>query len=459
MGIRRSHVRARTRIHLFVVVAVVALAAAVPAAASATTLSAQLTLALTAYGFGGSATGVRVVDLSTATALYNRHTATQLLPASNEKLVTSSTALAKWGATFRFKTEMLTTGTLAADGTYTGAIFIKGFGDPTLSTASYQSHTLHFTTSRLEDFVTALKNAGVKKIVGKIAGDDTYFDKVRTVSTWNPDECDDCAPLSALCLNGDLAANGSRLKDPARTVATQLTALLKKAGIPVSGAPTVYPTPAKALLSYTEHSAPLSRILAAMNKPSDNFYAEELTKDLGAAFGGGGTTARGNKVESAFLVSQGIPAGHFRLYDGSGLSYKDRVTTLDLTVLLGAMSKRADWTTFWRSLAVAGVDGTLCDRMKGTAAYNNVHAKTGTLQVASNLSGYVLSANKHWLCFSILMNHANWIDVTAAHEAQDAIAVDLAKAKPGGTIVWKPNPVPSTAPGVTAPGATANTTE
>ncbi len=157
--------------------------------------------------------------------------------------------------------------------------------------------------------------------MGKVAGDDTYFDKARTVSSWNPGECDDCAPLSALCLNGDLAANGSRLKDPARSVATQLTALLKKAGIPVSGAPTVYPTPAKAKLSYTEYSAPLSRILAAMNKPSDNFYAEELTKGLGAAFGGGGTTARGNKVESAFLVSQGIPAGHFRLYDGSGLSY------------------------------------------------------------------------------------------------------------------------------------------
>jgi len=477
MGIRRSLVRARTlavpgrsaagrssgrhpaRIHLCIVVAVVLAAAAVPAAAAATTLSSRLTTALVAHGFGGSATGVRVVDLSTAAALYDRHDATQLLPASNEKLVTSSTALAKWGASYRFKTEMLTTGSLAGDGTYTGTIFIKGFGDPTLSTASYQGHTLHFTTARLEHFVTALRNAGVKKIVGRIAGDDTWFDKVRTVSSWNAGESCDCAPLSSLCLNGDLAANGSRLKDPARTVATQLTALLRKAGIPVSGAPTVYPTPAKALVSYTEYSAPLSRILAAMNKPSDNFYAEELTKGLGAAFGGGGTTVRGNKVESAFLVSQGIAAGHFRLCDGSGLSYKDRLTTLDVTVLLRAMSKRADWTTFWRSLAVAGVDGTLSDRMKGTAAYGNVHAKTGTLEVASNLSGYVLSANKHWLCFSILMNHAGWIDVTAAHEAQDAIAVDLAKAKPGGAIVWTPNPAPSAAAGLATPGATGNTTE
>ena len=222
--------------------------------------------------------------------------------------MTSSTALARWGATYRFKTELFTTGTLAADGTYTGAIFIKGFGDPTLSTASYQGHVLHFTTSRLEHFVTALKNAGVKKIVGKVAGDDTYFDKARTVSAWNPDESDDCAPLSALCLNGDLAANGRRLSDPARTVATQLTALLRQGRHPGERRrPRCMPRRPRPSSSYTELSAPLSRILAAMNKPSDNFYAEELTKGLGAAFGGGGTTARGNKVESAFLVSLGYP--------------------------------------------------------------------------------------------------------------------------------------------------------
>ena len=55
---------------------------------------------------------------------------------------------------------------------------------------------------------------------------------------------------------------------------------------------------------------------------------------------------------------------------------------------------------------MAGVDGTLCDRMQGTAAYNNVHAKTGTLPVASNLSGYVTVGQQHWLCFSMLMNTA-----------------------------------------------------
>ncbi len=91
---------------------------------------------LKAHGFAGSTTGVRVYNLSTATALYERRSATQLLPASNEKLVTSSTALADWGADFHFKTELLTTGTVNAKGVYTGKIYLKGFGDPSLTTAS-----------------------------------------------------------------------------------------------------------------------------------------------------------------------------------------------------------------------------------------------------------------------------------------------------------------------------------
>ena len=438
--------RIRRLVFKLTLVALVGLALAAPAAATAGTLQTRITAALKAHGLAGYTSDVRVYDLSTATGLYAHDITTQLLPASNEKLVTTATALAKWGADHRFKTEMFTTGTVASDGTYTGLIFIMGFGDPALSTDAYQRNVLHFSTSRLGDFITALKNAGVKRIVGRVVGDDTYFDDLRTVSSWHADEIDDCAPLSALCLNGDLSAGGGRLVDPARTLAQRLTAALIKNGVPVSGKATVWPTPAKAKLSYTELSAPLWRILAAMDKPSDNFFAEELTKGLGAAFGGGGTTARGLNVERAFLVSLGIPATNFTLADGSGLSYKDRLSALDITVLLRAMMRRHDWQTFYDSLAVAGIDGTLSDRMRHTAAYDNVHAKTGTLLVASNLSGFATSANGHWLLFSVLMDTApSWIDVTAAHAAQDAIAVALARSTPGGAVSWSPSPAPSAA--------------
>jgi len=178
-----------------------------------------------------------------------------------------------------------------------------------------------------------------------------------------------------------------------------------------------------------------------MNKPSDNFYAEMLTKGLGAQFAGGGTTARGVTAERAFLVSVGLGAKTFTLTDGSGLSYYDRLTTLDITKLLTAMSQRTDWKTFWYSLSVAGVDGTLSARMRGTAAKGNLHGKTGTLTDASNLSGYVKSANGDWLDFSLLMNKHD-INVSAAHAAQDAIGVALARSRPGGKVVWAPSPAP-----------------
>jgi len=431
MRIRRRLARQRALIVVAAVVAVLAVTAALPAAAGASTLTYRIVKALKAHGFAGSTTGVRVYNLSTATSLYERRSATQFLPASNEKLVTSSTALADWGADFRFKTELLTTGTISAKGVYTGQIYLKGFGDPSL------------TTARLNDFVTALKNATipVKKIVGSVVGDDSYFDTARAVSYWKPDMIDYCGPLSALALNEDYRADGRRASDPPLFVASQLSALLRKAGIPVTGKAASGVTPATAQVAYIEKSPPLWRILASMNKPSDNFYAEMLTKGLGAQFAGGGTTARGVTAERAFLVSVGLGAKTFTLTDGSGLSYYDRLTTLDITKLLTAMSQRTDWKTFWYSLSVAGVDGTLSARMRGTPAKGNLHGKTGTLTDASNLSGYVKSANGDWLDFSLLMNKHD-INVSAAHAAQDAIGVALARSRPGGKVVWAPSPAP-----------------
>ena len=118
-----------------------------------------------------------------------------------------------------------------------------------------------------------------------------------------------------------------------------------------------------------------------------------------------------------------------RLRDGSGLSYQDRLTTHAILKILGEMARRPDFPVFRRSLAIAGVDGTLKDRMRGTAAAGNVRAKTGTLNVASSLSGYVTTANGHQLTFSLLMN-GDPVPSRRAHAAQDAVAVLLARSTP-----------------------------
>jgi D-alanyl-D-alanine carboxypeptidase/D-alanyl-D-alanine-endopeptidase (penicillin-binding protein 4) len=418
-------------------------------AAADPALQKRITAILSGDGFAGGSTAVYVYDLSAAHVLYAHHARTRLLPASNEKLITSSTALAKWGGAYRFTTDLFTStsGTIDTKGVYRGLIYLKGYGDPSLSTAAYQGHVLHLKTSRLSDFVGALTSEGVKSIRGRIVGDDSYFDAARSVAVWNPEMSEQCGPLSALSLNEGVELDGGRVSNPPLFAAASLTAMLRHSGIPVSGAARVGVTPSTARLACVERSAPLSAIIAVMNKSSDNFFAEMLTKGLGASFGAAGSTTAGIGVERAFLVSQGISSQTFAITDGSGLSYVDRETPLDITKLLRDMALRGDWPVFWGSLSVAGVDGTLADRMRGTAAQRDVHGKTGSLDVASSLSGYVRSANGMWLAFSVLMNKSA-INVITAHAAQDTIAVALARSQPGGAVTWIPNPAPSAIPSV-----------
>ena len=216
--------------------------------------------------------------------------------------------------------------------------------------------------------------------------------------------------------------------DPALAAAGTLTRRLRAAGIRVGGAPAHGVVPAEASLVYTERSATLRQVLVRMNRPSDNYIAEELLKGLGAGFGARGSTAAGAGVAQRFLRSSGIDAG-FRIRDGSGLSYENKLTARTVLKLLGACSRRPDFAVFRSSLAVAGVNGTLKHRMRGTAAAGNARAKTGTLNAASCLSGYVTTANGHTLTFAILMNGSP-LPIARAQAAQDAVVTLLARSRP-----------------------------
>ncbi len=418
------------RARLLVVLTSLALSLLLLAPAAATAgLKEKITAALARQGMGGSGTSVAVYDLTAKRSLYLLRPNVLRLPASNEKLVTSSAALAGWTSTYRFSTQLF----IAApgpdeDGVVRGDVYLRGLGDPTLSTASFQSRHYGMRTSNVHDFVARLRTLGVTRVTGRVVADDGYFDRSRTVATWRPSMTAYCGPLSALTLNEGFRPGGGYVKDPSLWAASTLTKQLRAAGIRVAHAPARGIVPNTATLAYTERSAPLSRILAAMNKPSDNYLAEELLKGLGAGFGDGGTTVAGADVAKRYLQGIGLTGG-FRIRDGSGLSYRNKLTARAVLRILGAMAKRPDFPVFWRSLAVAGVDGTLRHRMRGTSAAGNVHAKTGTLNAASSLSGYVTTASRHTLSFSILMN-GNAVPVARAHAAQDAIAVILARSRP-----------------------------
>ena len=393
-----------------------------------TTLQRHLLAVLGTNGFLGAGTALCVYDLSTGTLIFARHSDTSLRPASNEKLLTSATALARWGPTHRFATDLYENGSLAPDGVFRGSLYLKGYGDPSLATAAYQRGVLHLRSARLADFVSAIRRVGIKRIAGRVVGDASYFDARRAVASWHEDEIDDCGPLSALSVDEGLGSQGSPVTDPALYAAATLTALVRRAGIPVSRAAATGVTPREATLLYEDRSTPLARILASMNQRSDDFFAEMLTKGLGAAFEGKGSTVAGVRVERAYARTSGIGHTGIVVADGSGLSYADRETSADLVRLLVDEARSAAWPVFYRSLAVAGESGTLSARMRHTPAQGDLHAKTGTLDVASSLSGCVTAANRHLLFFAILMN-GDPFDLAAAQHTQDEIGVALARSR------------------------------
>jgi D-alanyl-D-alanine carboxypeptidase/D-alanyl-D-alanine-endopeptidase (penicillin-binding protein 4) len=408
-------------------VVALALLLVVPPIAAATVQS-KITSILASHGLAGGGTAVRVFDLDARRAVFARNVNTPLRPASNMKLITSATALARWGPEHTFKTELyLPQAGPDEKGVVHGNVYLKGYGDPSLSTLSFQRNVLHITTSSIRDLVTALKGLGVTKIVGRVVGDDSYFDAQRSVANWRPGMTEWCGPLSALSVNEGYST-GRRVSNPPLFSARTLRRSLEKAGIDVTAGALAGKVSSKARLAYTEHSAPLAVIIRAMNKPSDNFFAEELMKGLGRSFGGAGTTAAGTRVATAYLRAIGAAVTSFSLWDGSGLSYEDRVSAATVNLLLRKASSRSWYPYLRRSLPIAGRDGTLKDRMRGTVAQGNLRAKTGTLSVSSCLSGYVTNARGHRLSFSLLMN--GWgLNIAAAQGAQDAIGVALARSR------------------------------
>jgi D-alanyl-D-alanine carboxypeptidase/D-alanyl-D-alanine-endopeptidase (penicillin-binding protein 4) len=164
----------------------------------------------------------------------------------------------------------------------------------------------------------------------------------------------------------------------------------------------------------------MARLVALTNTPSDNFFAEMLLKDIGARFGGAGTTAAGAAVVRAVLASQfGI---HPVFDDGSGLSYDDFTTPRDVVTLL---SKMAGNPYFVNSLAMAGQTGTLQHEMRGTAAVGRCRGKTGTLRAVANLAGYCQAQDGHTLAFAFLISSIGNTDY--GHWLEGDMAVALAK--------------------------------
>jgi serine-type D-Ala-D-Ala carboxypeptidase/endopeptidase (penicillin-binding protein 4) len=332
--------------------------------------------------------GAVAVDLATGAVVFTRNAALALAPASTEKLTLAYALLARLGPVHRVRTDVVSEGGIEG-ATLNGDVFLRGHGDPTLSGAGLR---------RLASQVRAL---GVRRITGRVVGDESYFDVRRTAPGWKPRYyLNESPPLSALTVDRG-RYRGRTSGTPAVAAALAFVDALRAAGIAVPGRATAGTASPDAVEIAAIDSAPLLHILRAVNRESDNFTAEILLKHLGAVEAGQGTTAAGAALVRQTLAEAGVPLGGVRIVDGSGLSLLDRLTAEALVALLQAV-----WDdpflrpAFLGTLAVSGQSGTLRRRLRTPPAVGQVFAKTGTTSLSSALSGYVSGR----YAFAVLQN-------------------------------------------------------
>jgi D-alanyl-D-alanine carboxypeptidase/D-alanyl-D-alanine-endopeptidase (penicillin-binding protein 4) len=403
--------RVRSR-HLALLLALVALSGPATSAAGPseqTPLQRQLARALKVPHVPAARSAAVAIDLTTGAVLYSQNASRSLAPASNEKLPLTYAAFVRLGPAYRIDTDVLGQGGL--DGTtWSGDLVLKGNGDPTL------------TRSDLRSLALQVRAIGIRRVTGGVIGDESSYDARRMVAGWKASFfIEESPPLSALVVDrGRLGPYVTRT--PALTAAAVFRDALRAAGIAVVGAARTGRVDDWLEPLASVSSPPLATMLRAVGRESDNFIAEMLLKQLGLVELDRGTSAAGAAVVKDVLAEAGVPMAGVRIVDGSGLSQLDRLTANALAGLLKvAWADPAIRPVLLASLPVAGVNGTLEDRLRKPPARGRVLAKTGTTRGASALSGYV--SNR--FAFTVLQN-GNPLSYWWARRAQDRFAQVLA---------------------------------
>ncbi|HEY0798201.1 MAG TPA: D-alanyl-D-alanine carboxypeptidase/D-alanyl-D-alanine-endopeptidase [Candidatus Baltobacteraceae bacterium] len=409
----------------------------------------------------GAHVGLFAVDARSGAVLYNRNVDDDFTPASNVKLITGSTALARLGGDFRLHTALFATAPVQK-GVIDGDLVLRGGGDPLLRAGD------------LDAAAAAVESLGVHEIRGGIVTDASYFDDHRFGPGWAWDDLpnDYAAPISGLSLEDNvvqltiypagfpgtpasvtsdpassaytvrssvttgataskdtltlsrdadgtielagsipLGASPDRIAaavpDPPAFAADVLRRALSGRGIAVDRGTASGTAPPNGVAIWQHDSEPLRLLLADFWYPSDNLVGESLLKALGIARDGvPGADLGGLALEMEFLRDAGVDLRTVSLVDGSGLSRYNELTPRSLVAVL-----QDDWNSSERdvvlnALPVAGVRGTLKDAFAGTPAWGRVFAKTGSMLDVTNLSGYLATQRHGAVTFSFLIDHA-----------------------------------------------------
>lgn len=461
--------------------------------------------------FSNAHWGITVQSLETGQYIFRRNDTRSFIPASNQKLFTTSMALSTLGPDFTYTTQLVTDGKIS-NRTLSGDLVIRGAGDPTFGSPSLNSDATMLAT--FEAWADSLERLGITKIVGDIIGDDSYFTSQRYPYGW---AIEDIPYYFAMQTSGlSFGENKVSVKawpsakigtppkyslapeteyidilDQASTKADSITIKLRKGvdstvvigtttleitrdqgknvikmtgEIPKSGDtvreqisvedPTLFATEmfrevledrgievrgktlsvgdlkkkipylkTRVLAYYT--SPTLDKIVAQINKRSNNHFAEQVFLTVAKEKKGEGSWDKGAEAMKEFVSSIGIDPQKMSVYDGSGLSRMDLVSPMQMTTLLRYMYQRKNlFAALYPSLSVMGVDGTLSTRLRDTRAQGNVRAKTGFLTGVRTISGYLSTADGEMLAFSILANNYT-TPVSLVNNLQDLVLLRL----------------------------------
>lgn len=326
--------------------------------------------------FETSMVGMIVYDLTADSILYKVNERQALRPASTMKAITAITALDRLGGSHQFRTQLYYTGEVQ-DSTLYGDLYCVGGFDPA------------FNSDDMRAFVESVQQMGIDTIRGRIVADRTMKDGDLLGEGWCWD--DDNPKISPLSLGRDI------------NFLEHFVTALSDEGIVLDIRLSEGRLPSEArILCSRFHS--MDQILQRMMKISDNFYAEAMFYQIARSTGHRPAKAK----DAAGVIKQliqkvGNGKNPYRIADGSGLSLYNYVTPeLEMRLLRYAYLNKNIYEHLLPSLPIAGWDGTLKTRMKGTFAEGNVKAKTGTVTGVSALAGYCTAANGHQLCFSMI---------------------------------------------------------
>ncbi len=359
-------------------------------------------------------------------------------PASNVKLLTAVAVLRELGEEHRFRT--VVRGAAPVSGVVQGDLTLVGGGDPLLTTQAYRDHFADQppAATSLEALADSLVRAGVRRVTGRILGDESRYDTQRTVPSWPARyyEQHQTGPLSALSVNqGKLTFPAHATEenerdvtvtdDPPTFAAETLRALLVARGVEVDGAAGAgVAAPGTKEVAAVE-SPPLRDLVRQMLSTSDNQTAESFVKELAVHAGRAGTTANGLGALTDALRGGGLPVDGLVLHDGSGLDRDDRASC---TLIEAVLQHAGERSAVGEGLAVGGKTGTLRDRFEDPPLVGRIRAKTGTLNDVTALSGFADAEAGPSLTFSYIATGATvGPTLYAIQDHLASILVDYAK--------------------------------